>query len=303
MADQLARIFGTEEDKVNCPFYYKIGACRHGERCSRQHIRPHFSQTLILPHMYRPPTSASIAAATPLPEGEDAAAVTAAAAAPSPADTTPLDDTDAFEDFYEEVMDEFHTLGDVQELHVVENVGDHMFGNVYVKFRSEDEAAATLDKMKGRFYNGMQLAPEYSPVSDFREARCRQFDEGHCDRGGFCNFMHLRLVPRWLRREMRRMTKESRRRRRRTSPSRSRSPSPGGSSRKRHHSGGDGGDQADAEIAEIARSGSEERRAKFAKWNQQRSAGADDNGAGAGAVGDAASSAAATDATAAAPSE
>ena len=34
-ATHLARIHGTEEDKVNCPFYFKIGACRHGDRCSR----------------------------------------------------------------------------------------------------------------------------------------------------------------------------------------------------------------------------------------------------------------------------
>jgi len=34
-AEHLARIHGTEEDKVNCPFYFKIGACRHGDKCSR----------------------------------------------------------------------------------------------------------------------------------------------------------------------------------------------------------------------------------------------------------------------------
>ena len=35
MADRLAKKFGTEDDKVNCPFYYKIGACRHGDSCTR----------------------------------------------------------------------------------------------------------------------------------------------------------------------------------------------------------------------------------------------------------------------------
>ncbi|CDY21243.1 BnaC02g28800D [Brassica napus] len=29
MAEHLASIFGTEKDRVNCPFYLKIGACRH----------------------------------------------------------------------------------------------------------------------------------------------------------------------------------------------------------------------------------------------------------------------------------
>lgn len=41
--------------RVNCPFYFKIGACRHGDGCSRTHLRPHFSQTLMIPHLYIPP--------------------------------------------------------------------------------------------------------------------------------------------------------------------------------------------------------------------------------------------------------
>ncbi|CAJ0649888.1 16608_t:CDS:2 [Entrophospora sp. SA101] len=31
MAEYLASIYGTEKDKVNCSFYFKIGACRHGQ--------------------------------------------------------------------------------------------------------------------------------------------------------------------------------------------------------------------------------------------------------------------------------
>ena len=48
MAEYLASIFGTEKDKVNCSFYFKIGACRHGDRCSRIHNKPTFSQTIVL---------------------------------------------------------------------------------------------------------------------------------------------------------------------------------------------------------------------------------------------------------------
>ena len=29
MAEHLASIFGTEKDRVNCPFFFKIGACRY----------------------------------------------------------------------------------------------------------------------------------------------------------------------------------------------------------------------------------------------------------------------------------
>jgi splicing factor U2AF subunit len=45
----------TEQDKVNCSFYYKIGACRHGDRCSRKHVKPSYSQTILLPNLYQNP--------------------------------------------------------------------------------------------------------------------------------------------------------------------------------------------------------------------------------------------------------
>ncbi len=42
--------------QVNCSFYYKIGACRHGDRCSRKHVKPSYSQTILLPNLYQNPT-------------------------------------------------------------------------------------------------------------------------------------------------------------------------------------------------------------------------------------------------------
>ena len=55
MAEYLASIFGTEKDKVNCSFYFKIGACRHGDKCSRLHNRPTFSQTCLLANLFQNP--------------------------------------------------------------------------------------------------------------------------------------------------------------------------------------------------------------------------------------------------------
>lgn len=40
-------------------------------------------------------------------------------------------------------------------------------------------------------------------MTDFREACCRQNENGECNRGGFCNFMHLRLASKELVRELR----------------------------------------------------------------------------------------------------
>ena len=77
-----------------------------------------------------------------------------------------------------------------------------MVGNVYVKFSDEEEAEKALSNLYGRFYAGRALTCEYSPVTDFREARCRQFDEGQCSRGGYCNFMHIREPSRALRKNL-----------------------------------------------------------------------------------------------------
>lgn len=177
MAKHLARIHGTEEDKVNCPFYYKIGACRHGDRCSRLHNKPAFSPTILIKHVYRHPSRNNNASTT------------------DPADpSTVLED---FLIFYEDWYMELSKYGRIEHrgLNVVDNVGDHMIGHTYCKFSDEEEAADAVENLNGRYYDGILLDCEYSPVTDFREARCRDFDEGNCSRAGFCNFLHCKPVP------------------------------------------------------------------------------------------------------------
>lgn len=39
-------------------------------------------------------------------------------------------------------------------------------------------------------------------MTDFREACCRQNEIAECNRGGFCNFMHLKHPSRSLRRDL-----------------------------------------------------------------------------------------------------
>jgi splicing factor U2AF 35 kDa subunit len=73
---------------------------------------------------------------------------------------------------------------------------------VYCKFRDEEEASDALQVMNGRLYDGRQMDVEFSPVTDFREARCRDYDEDACARGGFCNFLHVKPVPACLLRSL-----------------------------------------------------------------------------------------------------
>jgi len=179
MADRLARIIGTEEDKVNCPFYFKIGSCRHGDNCTRTHLKPTMSQTMLLTHMYdNPPAAIALAGGTKLPEEMIKETVR------------------HFEDFYEEVFLEMANFGEIEDLAVCDNIGDHIIGSVYVKYYDENDAERAMKSLTGRYYAGKLIMPEYSPVTNFRDAKCRQYEEGSCSRGGYCNFMHLKYVSR-----------------------------------------------------------------------------------------------------------
>ncbi|KAG6774873.1 hypothetical protein POTOM_022251 [Populus tomentosa] len=165
MAEHLASIFGTEKDRVNCPFYFKIGACRHGDRCSRLHNRPTISPTLLLSNTYHRPDM--------ITPGVDAQG--------QPLDPHKIQEH--FEDFYEDIFEELSKFGEIENLNVCDNLADHMIGNVYVQFKEEDQAAAALQSLQGRFYSGRPIIADFSPVTDFREATCRQYEENNCNRG------------------------------------------------------------------------------------------------------------------------
>ncbi|KAH9608007.1 hypothetical protein KSS87_012506 [Heliosperma pusillum] len=271
MAEHLASIFGTEKDRVNCPFYFKIGACRHGDRCARLHTKPTISPTLVLSNMYQRPDM--------ITPGIDSLGA-------------PLDPRQVqqhFEDFYEDLFKEFSKYGEIECLNICDNLSDHMVGNVYVQFREEEQAGEAFRNMNGRFYAGRPIIVDFSPVTDFREATCRQYEENVCNRGGLCNFMHLKKISRELRRQL--FGKHRHRR------SRSRSHSPGprsrGDRRGERPSGGRGYGRREDDRGERyhdrgrsarspspsgrggrrdrpVRENSEERRAKIAQWNREK---------------------------------
>ncbi|KAF2307572.1 hypothetical protein GH714_029802 [Hevea brasiliensis] len=307
MAEHLASIFGTEKDRVNCPFYFKIGACRHGDRCSRLHTKPSISPTLLLSNMYQRPDM--------LTPGVDPSAQSQS--------LDPRKTQDHFEDFYQDLFEELSKYGDIESLNICDNLADHMVlsfslnlflvffslffafcfkcvvstfeqvGNVYVQFREEEHAANALNNLNGRFYAGRPIIVDFSPVTDFREATCRQYEENVCNRGGYCNFMHLKKISRELRRRL------FGRNRRRRSRSRSHSPSRHRGYEERSHNSRNSGRRDDRDHqhergrrhrsrspgrrggrsrspagrrnrSPPVRESSVERRAKIEQWNRER---------------------------------
>ncbi|XP_066974547.1 splicing factor U2AF 26 kDa subunit-like [Macrobrachium rosenbergii] len=208
MAEYLASIFGTEKDKVNCSFYFKIGACRHGDRCSRIHNKPTFSQTVLILNLYCNPQNSAKSA-----DG-------------SHSTVSDEEMQEHYDNFFEEVFVECEDrYGEIEEMNVCDNLGDHLVGNVYIKFKYEEDAEKAVVDLNNRWFGGRAIHAELSPVTDFREACCRQYEMGECTRSGFCNFMHLKPISRELRRELygrRRRRSPSSRSRRRRSRSRTR---------------------------------------------------------------------------------
>jgi len=186
MAEYLASIFGTEKDKVNCSFFFKTGACTHGERCSRIHNKPTFSQTILLQNLYiNPQNSAKTADGSHL------------------ANVTDEEMQEHYDNFFEDVFVECEDkYGQVEEMNVCDNLGDHLVGNVYVKFKKEEDAEKAVNDLNNRWFGGRPVYAELTPVTDFREACCRQYETGECTRSGFCNFMHLKPISRKLRHDL-----------------------------------------------------------------------------------------------------
>ncbi|CAF3458006.1 unnamed protein product [Rotaria sp. Silwood1] len=231
MAEYLASIFGTEKDKVNCSFYFKIGACRHGERCSRVHNKPTFSQTILLKNLYLNPNNNSI----PKPEGgfEQFSGNT----------YTDEEVQQHFDEFYEEVYTEVEdktsttlasqiitristflfyynkmlficffrkNYGEIEAMTVCDNLGEHLVGNIYIKFRYERDAERAVEDLNTRWFDRKPIYAELSPVTDFKEASCRQYELGECMRSGFCNFMHIKTISQDVKKRLRGRRKRSR---------------------------------------------------------------------------------------------
>jgi len=79
----------------------------------------------------------------------------------------------AFDDLYEDLHEELSKYGEIEELNMVDNLCEHLIGNVYLKYSDEESAERALKALIGRFYGGSPIVGEYSPVTDFREASCR----------------------------------------------------------------------------------------------------------------------------------
>ncbi|CAH1732394.1 unnamed protein product [Aphis gossypii] len=148
------------------------------------HNKPTFSQTILLKNMYINPQNLAKSA-------DDSHLVSS---------VTDEEMQEHYDNFYEDVFIECEDkYGEIEEMNVCVNLGDHLAGNVYIKFCQEEHAEAAVNDLNKRWFGGRPIFAELSPVTDFREACCFQYAKGECHRCGFCNFMHLKPISLQLR--------------------------------------------------------------------------------------------------------
>ncbi|KAM6943562.1 LOW QUALITY PROTEIN: U2 small nuclear ribonucleoprotein auxiliary factor 35 kDa subunit-related protein 2-like [Xenentodon cancila] len=173
--------YGTERDVANCPFFLKTGACRFGDRCSRKHVYPTASPTLMVRAMFKTFGMEEVR--------RDDYDIDACL------EHSEEELQESFLDFYHDVLPEFKSIGRVVQFKVCCNHEPHLRGNVYVQFETEEQCREALIKFNGRWYAGRQLHCEISPVTRWKNAICGLFDRQKCPKGKHCNFLHVFRNP------------------------------------------------------------------------------------------------------------
>lgn len=60
---------------------------------------------------------------------------------------------DFFDEFFEEIFEEVNNkYGRIEEMNVCDNIGEHMIGNVYIKFCREEDAENCVKGLESRWY-------------------------------------------------------------------------------------------------------------------------------------------------------
>ncbi len=109
MTDYSKDLF-TPRDKINCSFFYKFGACKHGSYCKKIHFIPKTSHTVILRNFYQKPMNQLQSVRV---------------------NRRVKDAQDEFDDLYEEIFCELEeSFGPIKEMIICVNMVEYLAGTV-----------------------------------------------------------------------------------------------------------------------------------------------------------------------------
>lgn len=186
-----------------CPFWDKVGACRHGNKCVRLHTRPKKSKTVVFWNLFPNPVRTCYKKTTGKDGTEDVTN--------NGGDFVVLDAeiderklSQEADRFFQDIFVELSLkYGEIDDLIICGNYNPHLGGNVLVKFKDERSAAKSYQECNDRWYGEKPIFCELSPVSYFEDAACKDFSvSGRCDRGDQCNLIHVRRPDYGLRKKL-----------------------------------------------------------------------------------------------------
>lgn len=169
-----------------CEFFLKTGTCRFGGSCRNSHPCPSVSRTLVFPHLF---SGAGVSSWMVDGREQDV--------------ELENDETEVYQrflEFHEDVFPELSRCGEVERFEVCSNQEFHLRGNVFVKFRTSEEAQKCRDRLNGRWYDRRLVSCEFSGVQDFGQAICQVETAGRlsqskkfkiCLKGKNCNYWHV----------------------------------------------------------------------------------------------------------------
>ena len=102
------------------------------------------------------------------------------------------------EKFYEEIFLELSNFGELKDLFILDNLSEHLIGNVYAKFCDEKAAANAYDNLQGKYYHSDLVVEEYCPIINPKDGKCYKFEDGLCNKGPYCNFLHFKDISKSL---------------------------------------------------------------------------------------------------------
>lgn len=123
MPPELHELAETNPGKELCTYFNKNGACRFGNKCSKNHIRPKISTTLFVPGFF---SNIHLEHSRATEYGNDL--------------TLEFEEYElykAYQEFFEDIAPEFQKYGRVEHLVTCQNYEPHYRGNVYVEYSNE----------------------------------------------------------------------------------------------------------------------------------------------------------------------
>lgn len=171
----------TRPGQPLCPFFSKVAACRFRDNCSRNHVRPGISDTLLFPGFYK---NFELNMRYEREFDIDI--------------SLECDENEAYNKFYEffrDILVELKSYGNIIELNVCRNEEVHLMGNVYVQYRNRRHSLKAYRNLCGRYYGGRKITAEFCTIPTWSEAVCGLFFKKMCPKGKNCNYLHLYRNP------------------------------------------------------------------------------------------------------------